>query len=369
MTELQQTRGKFKFKGIIKGIEKEDAFKSDVKDGGKNDGKTYRTIRFQVQTSPTNSLTVQAFAYEPDKVYLWNSEKAKEEKEAGGKYKGLRIDFDEWYENRETYREEGYTLLESRLGLTRNEKGKLEQQSLPLFMSILEISESLKDGDEVIIKGDVSHNEYVNRNSEVVKNTQYNLKEVYRTEGIDFEDEKFEEVKYFEDEIIFVEAMLNDETKDEVIVIGRSIDWKGDYLDSEFKIKLDSKDKKVFANNILKKVKFGDFLHVHGDAVNKVIVSEAEPEVDDEEIDPFLASLGGDTTPAHASNYTIREYISELSINGLKGAKQGLYTEEDFASEEEDDFAGSLGGSEDPFAEDSKDEEDPFNVSEDDLPF
>jgi len=66
--KLEQTKGNFKFEGIVVGISKDTAFiESETKDH-----KPYRSIRFMVKTSATNIENVELFGAEQDFVYAYS---------------------------------------------------------------------------------------------------------------------------------------------------------------------------------------------------------------------------------------------------------------------------------------------------------
>ena len=85
--DLVQTKNSFKFIGKVTRIEKDGAFKEETATKGKNEGKTYRSLRFGVKTSETNDMTVQMYDFEPTEIFLWNSDKKKKD----ANYKGDRV--------------------------------------------------------------------------------------------------------------------------------------------------------------------------------------------------------------------------------------------------------------------------------------
>lgn len=376
-TELKQTKNSFKLIGKVRGIDKDGAYKEEVtnKPGSKRNGETYRSLRFQVETSPTNKITVQMFDYEPTEVFLWNSEKRK----ADSSYKGDRVPFGQWESQQEMYREQGYAVLQTRVGLTYGEDGKLQSQGLPSFVASQEIYNHLSNGDSVIVEGEIRYGKYKNRNDEEVEQKSYNIKKVFKLkDGIDFESEKFEEVTYFEQELVFVGADI-DKKEGKAYVTGRTIDYAKNFHDTQLVVNFKNEDGTGYdagmvklAEAFAKRFKFGDVINVFGDTLNRVIVSEEEDTESDK--DDLFAEFGGKHKPKHAQTFVARTYVQELSIHGVDAWDKGVYKEDDFQKEElfekENPFADELGG------KNKKKGNNPFDIGEDndsidgdDLPF
>lgn len=373
---LQQTKNKFKMIGNVVRIDKDHAYREDEgKKGTKNEGKTYRSLRFGVKTSDTNENTVQMFSFEPDKVFLWNSEKRKADKN----YKGDRVDFQEWLDKEEQYREEGYAVLQTRIGLEYGEDGKIQSKGLPSFVSAKEIYEGVNNGDSVVVEGSISYSSYENQQGKTVEQINFNIEKLFKIKDVDFEDEKFEEVSYFEQEMVFVDAeMVKEENK--VYVTGRHINYNKSFHDMQFVINYADSEGKVdkamekLAKAFATKMKFGDVLNVFGNVVNRVIIEEVEEEEEDDD-DDLLSQLGGRGKPKHAQKFASRTYINEMSIEGVDSWDKQVYSESDFEVDElidnKEDLTDELGGKS---KKDKKASSNPFDIDDDefdgeDLPF
>lgn len=370
-TKLKETKGVFKVIGKVARIDRDGAFREDVlnKPDNRNHGRLYRSLRFGVKTSPTNEIIVQAFDYEPQEVFLWNSKK----READPNYKGDRIPFETWKEQQDELREQGYVVLQSRIGLDYDEKGKLKTKGLPRFVALKEIYENINNGDSVVVEGTIRYSKYKNRNDEIVEQKNYMIERVFRIKDIDFEDDNFEEVSYFEQEMVFVDADL-DKGEKKAYVTGRIIDFNGNFEDTQFVINFANENGETdpamlkLAQAFTKKMEFGDVINVFGDAINRVVVEEVE----DEEEDDLLAELGGRSKPKHAQNYVSRTYITEMSINGVDAWKKGVYTEDDFEKDsliDGDDGLGDLGGKKKPNTKNPFETDEDVDIDEDSLPF
>jgi hypothetical protein len=372
---LTQTKNTFKMVGNVVRIDKDNAYKQDEgKQGTKNAGKTYRSLRFGVKTSDDNENTVQMFSFEPEKVFLWNSEKKKADKN----YKGDRVDFDEWLDKEEEYREQGYAVLQTRIGLEYGEDGKLVTKGLPSFISAKEIYDGLTNGDSVVVEGNISYSSYENQQGKRVEQINFNIEKLYKIKDVDFESDKFEERSYFEQEIVFVDAeMIKEEKK--VLVTGRHINYNKSFHDVQFVInyadgegKVD-KDMEKLAKAFANKMSFGDVLNVFGNVVNRVIIGEVEDEEEEDNDDDLLASLGGKSKPKHAQKFASRTYVNEMQIEGVDAWDKAVYTEDDFEVDSlldngKEDLTDELGGKKkgktsNPFDTDDDD------IDDEDLPF
>lgn len=370
-TELKQTKNSFKFIGKVTRIDKDGAYKQEEMTKGKMEGKTYRSLRFGVKTSETNDMTVQMFDFEPEEVFLWNSDKRK----ANSNYKGEKVAFDKWFKNQDKYRDGGYAVLQTRIGLTYDADEKLVSKGLPSFVASKDVYNNLDNGDYVAVEGDMRYSEYTNKDGKVIPQTNFTIKKVHRIKALDFLAEDFEEITFFEQEMVFVDADLVKEDK-KVYVTGRTIDYKKNFHDSQFVVDYSDGNGGTdagmvkLADAFVKKIQFGDVINVFGDAVNRVIVAEVEGE--EEEQDDLYASLGGKAKPSHSQPFTAKTYINEMQITGIDAWDKKVYKEEDFVSndliEKENDLTDELGGKK------KSTKPNPFDIgedeiNEDDLPF
>jgi len=375
--ELKQTKNAFKVIGKVTGIDKEHAFKEDDAKKGKMEGKYYRALRFGVKTSETNTINVEMFDFEPEEVFMWNSDKKKKDKA----YKGDRVPFAEWEENQEQLREDGYAVLQTRIGLSYGEDGKIVSKGLPAYVASKEIFEKLDNGDSVVVEGEIRYSYFEDREGKQKEKKTYTIKKIFRLKDIDFEDAKFEEITYFEQEMVFIDAMI--EAKEgKAYVTARTIDYGKNIHDTQMEIvfkdeegNVDAPMKKL-ADAFAKKIKFGDLLKVYGNVLNRVIVEEVEGEEEEEDVS---ALLGGKSKPKHAQGFISRTYISAMQIEGVEAWDKKVYTEEDFEeakkakdllTKKTDNEASDLGGKkkkDNPFADDNEPNMDEFE--DDDLPF
>lgn len=384
-TELKQNKSEFKFIGKVTNADKDGFFVEDDAKSGEREGQLFRRMKFGIRTSETNTLQVQMFAYEPKDVFLWNSEKKKEDAE----FKGLRIPYEEWLESADDYRAEGYTATQARVGLEYGEDGKLISHGVPDYQLADILSENVENGDLLKIEGEIRYNKFQNQAKEWVEQVQWTIKKVHAVKEEDLTKEDAEEMNYFSQEFVFIDAEhIKKESK--TIVTGRVIDFRKKWYDKQFEVvykdsegKVDE-DLKELATGLAKEVKFGDVLTVWGYAVNRVIVTNEKSEEEmkeDKRKKNLLSGLGGKAQPKHAEKYTGKRFESGLQIQGVTDWQDGVYDEDDFPNQEliqEEDTsskkASGLGGKKsktNPFAKKKQEEEEnPLEgIDENDLPF
>lgn len=381
--KLKQTKSLFKVTGRATRLDKDGAYREDVgKPGTKKEGVPLRALRFGVKTSDDNEITVSMFDYEPEKVFLWNSELRKEDEN----YKGEQIAFGDWEDRKEDLKEQGYAVLQTRIGVTYDEKGKIVSEGLPSYVASELIFDELSNGDSVTIEGEIRYSRYKNQKGEEKEQTTYTIKKLFKHyEDIDFDDAEFEEVSYFEQEFVFIDETVDKEDGKQYI-IGRTIDFAGNFIDTQFVVKFKDDEGKTdpdmvkLVSNVKDKLAFGDLVTVFGQAQNRVILKEVEAQEEEEDL---FASFGGRKKPKHAEKYTAKDYITEMTIEGVDAVKKEAYVEEDFIKDEglveedkksDNDFGGKKKPDkkspfekvdDDPFASNKG----PIEVNDDDLPF
>jgi hypothetical protein len=342
-SKLQQTKSSFKLEGIVTGLERDNAFREGVIAQGKSAGKEYRSIKFGIQTSEVNTIFVEMFGMEGDYVYPFKRG------ENGQKGTSKKIPFADRHNP-----PAGYNIIGIGLGL-EFDGGKTVNQSKVEYDSVEYIREHLMNGDSVNVEGDIRFSQYENkRTGEVTNQITYTIRRLYKkNKPIDFHDEKFEEVSSFRQEIVFVSGDFNKEDG-KVHVMAYTIGYKDKFSEALFTIDPKRSDStKKLAETFLKKMKFGDWIEVFGDCINKVELSESAEEVEED--------FWGEKPKAF--NRTIKNYITELQIIGADGNtyEKGKYNEEDFVVEEFVESGGSYGTGT------TKDE--PLDIDDDDLPF
>jgi hypothetical protein len=328
-TKKEQTKGIYKLAGKVKGINNDNA----LRDGVTRNDDPYKSLSFFVETSPTNAIKVELFGMERDNVIFWNS-KEKDKKKA-------RKDVP-WDQRHESHAPFG--LMGVRLGLEKKPVNMVEWDAIDYLV------ENLNDGDDVYVTGTIDFQQYQDQQGNWKESTRYTIGNVSTTKKpVDFDDEKFVEIAGFEQEIVVTDVAVTEESK--LMIGAKVIDYKGEDTDTSFMV--DPETHKKLANNLKKRLKWGDAIKVYGLCINAV---ETEEVAGEEEEDDW-----GSEMPAGMN--TIRNYIQELRITAVDSStyEPKKYTEEDFFSEDEDNFGDDDTDLGDDFDDDDFDDEDlPF---------
>jgi hypothetical protein len=340
--ELQQTYSSFTLKGIVGGLNKQNAFRTGEVKKGKNKGKGTQSVAFQVQTSKVNNVRVELFGMEPEHVYISKDEKVQK----GQKRETKKLE----YAKRNKI-PEGWSLIGIQTGLEKDDNGKNILKTFCDYDAAEYIYENLEDGQSIYVNGVIQHSEYEAQDGTMKKQTKFIVKKIYlENKPIDFDADGFEEVAVFEEEIIFVDSDV-DRKEGIVVVSAYVVDYKKDFELAQFVIRPEGNEKiEKTANAFAKKVKFGSFIKVAGNVINKVETEEVEEEDDN----PF----GGERPVGLPGG--MKTFLSELRITYADNStyEPEKYSEDDFVKEElvqEEQIFGDKDSAED--------------ITDDDLPF
>lgn len=336
-TSLEQTKGKIKLSGRIKGIKNDNA----VREGFTKSDKQYKALSFFVETSLINNVRLELFGMERDQVVAYSMKDKKSK----------RVNWDDRKKDFGDYKVLGTNCF---LEVDPKDANKKLRKVLPEFDAVDYIKQNLKDGDFVRIVGQIEFSEYVNQEGNTVEQKRFVITSITKlNEEIDFESPDFKEESKFEQDIIISDVMMDEESK-RLLVNAKIIKYGGEISDTTFTV--DTEKYPKLAANMAKRFGFGDFITVYGHIINSVILSEApvEDAVADED------DWGGDEEikGEFDKNY-IKEYISELQIISVDSSsyEPKKYKEEDLISEDEDAFNGDV----------SEGEGDSFDDDEDDM--
>lgn len=231
---------------------------------------------------------------------------------------------------------EGFNLIGVNLGLEQDEKGKNIRKSMVEFDAAEYIYDNLNDGDSVTVSGELEFSQYENANEEVINQTKYIVKSIYHEKAIDFEDEKFQEINAFEQELVFIDKDV-DKKEGAVFVSGYTIGYADKFNLAQFVIRPNgNKNIEKTANAFAKALKFGDTLKVSGLCLNKA--ETVEVDVSTEKADKVKDDIFGGEKPAGLEKRAVTTYVTELQIttadNDSYKEGKGKYKEEDFVVEE-----------------------------------
>lgn len=346
--QLNQTSSLIRLRGIVSGLDKENAYRAGQVQSGKHKGKEYRSIKFLLNTSPENRLKVEKFGMEQDYVYPFR----KEDKKKKIKKDTKKLPFAKRFNI-----PEGYDLIGSRVALELDENEKAISKNMTDYDAVDEIWENLNDGDSVYIKGYITYNSYETDNGDLIEENILNIVDIYREKPIDFEDPKFEEMCVFEQEFVFVDSEVDEEQK-AVFVNGYQISYGNKFNPIKFVVRMeeDKPELRKLAAGFTK-TEFGDVITLAGQVLNRAETIEVEVEGDNEVEDLF----GSGVETKGMTTDTVTTYTKELRGLKVLALQRAVYTDDDFVEDE-------LMDEEDEF-EDENGNELFGDISDDDLPF
>ena len=334
---VEQTKGKIKVEGIVKGIKNENAYR----EGFTKAEKPYKSLAFFLETSPINKVRVEIFGMERTEVSAY-SQKAKESKKIP------------WAQRDGNHGD--FKVLGTNMFLEKGTDGKNTRKVLVEYDAVDYILEHLNDGDSVRVNGEIGFQEFENQQGEMKESQSFNIRSISKIDPIDFEAEEFKEVSNFEQEIVVADTLVDDETK-QLYINAYTIAYNKDITSATFVV--DGEKLPKLANNMAKRLGYGDHIKVFGKIVNSSIREEAETE---ETMDDAEDWGGDDEIKSSMESTVITRYVNELQVTTVDSAtyEPKKYKEEDLISSDEDAFNGKV---DDDFSDASDDEE------IDDLPF
>lgn len=280
---LQQTTGTYQLKGVITGVEKDNFYK-EIKT---RSGKDMRLVNFGVEVAPNKTIYNSLNGMQKDEVFF-----SKRDKET----KKTEIKKVKW-NNRNTFNEEGFSLIGTRLGLEKDEEGKNIKKTLVEYDACKEINDNMEDDQSVFIKGQIEFSSYDSDNGKK-RNVKFIPQQISLcSKEIDFSEEGFEAESAFSQQIVF----MGIEKKDGRYVVSAKIITYSSIEDTEFIIKDDA-----LAKLFKQKLKPYNAIQVHG----HIVVEESVEQVQDDDI-------WGKEDPTKKLNSPTRR---ELVITGAKGS-------------------------------------------------
>lgn len=327
--KLERTKSLFKLTGNVSRLGDKS-----YREGVSKNGSEWRSIRFSVQTSPTNEVTVELFGIESDTVFSHNKKEKKTLKHPWVKRSDALPD--------------GYELIGNHLGLVKDDKGKNIKTILVNYDAVDYIKKNLQNGDSVWLSGEIEFGTY-EKDGKTRPQTRYVLKQVYKTsDPVDFTAEGFEETSAFSQGIV-----INDVEKDsdtgKVLVHAYTINYKDKDTNKPVAtngLEINPETHPKLASKFLT-LKYGDFVEVVGNVRNEAVIEEAPEEEEEDE--------WGSTRPSGFENRGVKHTVSALVITGVTPGsyEEKKYTEDDLTADAVEETFGKT--SNDPFADDDDD--------------
>ena len=270
-SNLPKTSGTFTVRGIVSGVNSDGFFKEEtvtVKRNGVDTPVVRRSLRFSVQTSPANRVTLTMNEFKPDTVYFYK----KGDKGQKGVSKAVP------YAESRKFNEEGFQVIGTQCGLEQTydvvkKKSMNKQVHLCNYDAIEYIKTQLTDGVTVYVRGNV--NNYRGKDGKLY--TSYIPTQVSMAMPLDLDkikEDPTKEVAQFNQKIIY-QGIEKDESstggKSTYIINATLLDFGGKTTDISYYCYIDS-----LAKN-LRKLNAYTAIDVEGHIENRVV----EKQVDD----------------------------------------------------------------------------------------
>jgi hypothetical protein len=309
---LPETKGQFKVRGLVTGVQRDNAFKSITTKSGKE----MNILNFGIETAPESSVFVTLQGMERDEVFFSKRSEVKGQK---GEVKRVV------WGDRDKPQGEGFNLIGIGVGLEQDENGKNVTKTYAEFDASQEVYNNINDGDSVFVRGDIEFSSFVRDNGDISRNKKFNVKQIYGSKSVNFEAEDFTETNDFKQKIIFTGIKKVDDKDDPRFEVEAKIVTYSNIEDAEFIVRNSN-----LANQFKKGLKPYTSIEVWGNIFNKVDTDDLEQSSDVwGEDDSFkrvtknyireLVIVGADPSTIDKDTYTeetIEEGINKLNSQG-----------------------------------------------------
>ena len=283
---LPQTKGEFKVRGIVTGMNRKNTFTSKKT---KTD-KLMNTLNFGVNTNKDSSVYVTLSEMVKNEVYV-----SKKSEEEGKKSEVQKIAWDK----RNGRLPDGFKLIGVSIGLEKDEKGKNVVQNMTAFDAAETVFNNLKDSTPVFVRGNIEFSSYKGSGDAIRHNKKFNVSQLYLSGDINFDDKDFVETNDFKQKIIYTGIKIIDDKEDPHAIVEAKIVTYNSIEDTEFIIR-----KKELVNQFKKNLKPYWAIDVWGKIFNKVDTDDTEE-----------SDVWGDADSFKNIN---KNYIRELVITGAE---------------------------------------------------
>lgn len=259
---LSETKGQFKLRGLVTGLERDNSFKSiDTKSG-----KKMNILNFGVETAPESTVFTTLQGMERDVAYFSKRSEVK-----GQKGETKKVPWNE----RNNPQGEGFNIIGIGVGLEKSEDGKNVTNTYAEFDAAEEVYRLLEDNAPVFVRGDIEFSSFKRDNGDISRNKKFNVKQIYGSNNIDFEAEDFKETSDFKQKIIFMGINKVEDNEDPRFTVEAKIVTYSTIEDTEFIIRNAN-----LANQFRKALKPYTAIDVWGNIFNKVDTDDVAESTD-----------------------------------------------------------------------------------------
>ena len=316
---LQQSKGYFQARGIVNGVDRDNFYKEITT----KSGKPMRMINFGLEIEKGKSIYISLNGMERDKVFFSKRED------------GKTITKDVKWSERNTFKEKDYRLIGVNLGLEKvlGSDGNSQNKKMTLveFDACKYINEHLEDGMSVFVRGSIEYSTYKDKHQ-----IKFVPQQISLCKDIDFEDEKYEPIAAFEQDIVLTGITKNKDDGN-FVLSAKTIGYNSV---EDVEMKMEGRLEKLAKN--LKKNSDFVAMRVSGNIAVTQNVEEVEDDEDDEWGDPNpMKSAYAPTTRelfvVHVDKDTVdKELYSEEEIEqAIAKVKSANQSKDDFGDDSE----------------------------------
>lgn len=263
---LKKTDNLFQLRGKVVGTKSQNFYKSGT---GKNGG-AWNKIQFGIQVAEGKTVYVTLNGYTRPEVFFY----AKGENGAKGTTKRVA------WKDRDKEQGAGFRLIGVNISVDKTEEGNVNKTFTELD-AVEHLRKSLKDGEDLFIRGTIDFSSYTDRNGDVRRSINLVPNQIsFTQQPIDFSAEGYKEMAEFENTIVFKsidqEEDENGKATGRYILSGYSVNFSS-IENISFIIEAEHKP---VATAIKKRMKPGNSIKTYGRIVVKNQVEEVTVEDD-----------------------------------------------------------------------------------------
>lgn len=263
--DLKQTSSTFQVRGLVTGTKGKRFYNN----GTTKNGGSWNAIEFGIAINNGKTVFLKLSGFPRKEVFYYKRG------ENGEKGVTQRVP----WANRKNVPGDGFRLIGVNITTGKSEDDKNINEVFTEWDAVEYLHENLKDGMSLFVKGNVEFSTYTDKDNNVQRKVELVPTQIsYTQEPVDFNADDYEEEALFDDMLVYTgidkETDENDKATGRFIVSGYSIKYD-DIAPVQFII--DAADAKL-ANNIRKKLKPYNAIHVYGkiDMIVDTTVVESE---------------------------------------------------------------------------------------------
>lgn len=264
--DLKQTASTFQLRGLVTGVKSKRFYTS----GTTKNHASWNAVEFGVMVDDKKPVYVKLNGFPRNEVFYYKRG------ENGSKGVTQRVA----WANRKQTPGDGFRLIGVNVSTGKNSNGQNVNEMFTEWDAVEYLHDNLKDGDSVLIRGNVDFNTYTDKNGNVQKKITLVPTQIFYTQDVvDFNASNFEEEALFETDLVYTgiekEMDENDKATGRYILSGYTVKYS-DIVPVQFIV---DADHAKLAQNLRKKMKAYNSIHVYGKMnviVDTTVVEESE---------------------------------------------------------------------------------------------